>query len=375
IFSRLERAIKRLEQRGITGESIRLTDVPDITIADISRQRHYYAQALEISKSILSSSIGQPLDQGREELLMEYILGMESLFEEYCAFILKEELNKLKQNPTIRGLNGLTIEKKSYQLFKDDDVTYSSQPDHVIKSGERPVAILDSKYYAKDTNPLKGSWSRSRLLSYGFHLETDNLGMIAPLAEPDSYRFAGRSGELAIISPEEDDFSTDGLRQAVRNYLRDHVGEQEEMDVLRDLQNRPVCHPEVEASVLKDMFDKPQLQADHIVDESRAILKYIVKDARLSDEMNPRHIKRMLGENRSFQSYLRRKAKGHDIVIPFFIPASDEEAQQLVNDDDLLNERPELEGATEFIKLHCLTVDEDNCISNYKSPSPFGLKW
>lgn len=387
IFSRLERAIQRLEQRGVTGESLRLADVPDITIGDIPRQRHYYTQAVEISKSILSSSVGQPLDQGREELLMEYILGMESLFEEYSALVLEEELDKLKQPPMIRGLDGLTVEKKFYRLFEDDDVTYSSQPDHVITSDEGPVAILDSKYYGRNTNPLKDNWSRSRLLSYGFHLETDTLGMIAPLAEPDLYSFAGRSGEVALISPAGDEFSTEGLRQAVRDYLRDHIGEQHGIDVFTDLQNRQICHPEVDVSMVEDMFDKsqtsvladgfdkPQLQAERIVDKAWEILKYIVKDARLSDEMNPRNTKGWIGASRRFKPYLRREAEGYDIVVPFFLPASDEEAQQLASDEKLLKDRPELKGATEFIKLHCLTIDEDSRIADHRSPSPFGLKW
>lgn len=374
IFSRLERSLKRLKQRGITGESIRLADIPDITIADIPRQRHYYAQAIDISKSILSSSIGQPLDQGREELLMEYILGMESLFEEYSALVLEEELNQLKQNPMIRGLDGLTVKKKSYQLFEDDNITYSSQPDHVVTSDEEPVAILDSKYYEKNTNPLKDNWSRSRLLSYGFHLETDTLGMIAPLAEPDSYDFVRRSGEVTLVSPEGNEFSTEGLRQAVRDYLRDHIGEQHGEDIHRDLQNRPVCHPKVDVSVLDDVLDDSQLQAEHIIDEYWKMLQYIGK--RLSHEINnPRNTKRMMKERKSFQSYLRKETDGYDIVIPFFVPASDEEAQQLANDEELLEEQPKLNQATEFIKLHCFTVDEDNHISDYRSPSLFGLEW
>lgn len=368
IFSRLERAIKRLEQRGITGESIALSDVPNITIADIPRQRHYYSQAIEVSKSILSSSIGQPLDQGREELLMEYILGMESLFEEYSAIVLEEELNDLKQSPMIRGLDGVTVEKESYQLFKDGDITYSSQPDHVIKSADRAVAILDSKYYAKDTNPLKGSWSRSRLLSYGFHLETDKLGMIAPLAEPNSYPFAGRSGELTIISPDEDEFSTEGLRRAVRDYLRNHVGEQREMAVVTDLENRRICHPDVDASELDDVVKQSALQADRIPDDSRKILQYIVRDARLSDEVHPRDARRILGPNRKFKQYLQQEAEDYDVVVPFFLSSSDPETEQIIDEMGF-------EESSEFIKIHCLAVNENGDITDHETPSPFGFGW
>lgn len=215
-------------------------------------------------------------------------------------------------------------------MFEDDDLTSSSQPDRVITSEEDPVAVLDSKYYKKNTNPLKDNWPRSRLLSYDFHLENDTLETIAPLAESDSYSFAGRSGEVALISPEDDEYSTEGLRQAVRNYLHNHIGEHHGMDVLTDLQNRQICHPEADVSVfenvfdksqtlvLADGFDKPQLQVERIVDESREILKYIVRDVRLSDEMNPRNTKGWIGASRRFKPYLRREAEGYDIVVPSF---------------------------------------------------------
>lgn len=375
IFSRLERAVQRLEKRGVTGSSVTLSDVPEITNEDIPRQRHYYAQALEISKTILSSSIGRPLDQGREELLMEYILGMESLFEEYSSLVIEEEINELKQNPMIGGLEEVTVDKESYQLFEDDEISFSSQPDHVIKSGDDILAVLDSKYYAKGKNPLKGSWSRSRLLSYGFHLETENLGMIAPLADPDSFRFNGREGELTIISPEDGDFSTEGLRTAVRGYLRDFVGDHQDTNATVDLQNRPVCHPTVEASVLYDVFDEEELRAEHITGESRNILKYIAKDARLTDKVNPRDTTARIGASRKFKRYLREEAEGFDLVIPFFIPADDGEAEIIANDEVLLEERPSLENASEFIRIHCLELNEGGRVVDYNSPPPFGLDW
>jgi hypothetical protein len=72
---------------------------------------------------------------------------------------------------------------------------------------------------------------------------------------------------------------------------------------------------------------------------------------------------------------LQEHSEGYDIVIPFFLPSSDEEAQKLKNDDELLEERPELEDTSEFIKLHCLTLDDEGHIDAHHSPSPFGLSW
>ncbi|SET54561.1 hypothetical protein [Natrinema hispanicum] len=376
IYSRLERAIKRLESRGVTGKSVSLSDIPEITTNDIPRQRHYYAQALEISKTILSSSIGQPLDQGREELLMEYIIGMESLFEEYVGLALTEELEYLQGNPMIDGLDSFSIKKESYQLFEDDSISLRSQPDHVIRSDEGVEAVLDSKYYAKAKNPLKGSWSRSRLLSYGFHLETENLAMVAPLAEAETFKFQGRSGGLTIITPEADEFSTEGLRKAIQDYLRDRFGKQRSTNATTDLRNRPVCHPEVEASNLTDIIGEKRLTPAAVADNTRAILNYIVRDKRLSNRLNPREVRPILGANRKLQSYLENEvADGWDVVVPFFIPAGDPDAEAIAQDNELLEVRPDLGDANEYIRIHCFQVAQNGLLSDHYSPPPFGLNW
>jgi hypothetical protein len=275
----------------------------------------------------------------------------------------------------IDGLDDMAVKKESYRLFEDQRITFSSQPDHVIKSDGEPVAILDSKYYSKGRDPLKGGWSRSRLLSYGFHLNVEDLGMIAPMASPESYAFAGRSGELSIISPENENFSTEGLRKAIRKYIRDHFAVTRETNATTDLQNRKVCHPDVEASLLEDVFDEGRLRRSNIINDSREILKYIIKEARLSEKVNPRDTRKLLAANRAFKRYLREESEGYEIIIPFFISANDDEAEIISTDQELLNERPSLEEASEFIRLHCLAVDEDGLVIDYRSPPPFGLPW
>lgn len=378
IFSQLERAVNRLKHRGITGESISLGDVPKISLNDIPRQRHYYADALQISKTILSSTIGQPLDEGREELLMEYIIGMESLFEEYVTLSLNDELNRLQKMPSVIGLNDISIEKKSYRLFDDENLTFSSQPDHVILSGENDVeAVLDSKYYAKDKNPLESSWARSRLLSYGFQLQTDCLGVIAPLAEPADYVFKDRPGTFHLIAPAESHFTTEGLRKAIHVFLRDSIGEERELQATDDIRQLGVSHPNVHATSLDEALDSPTLRGNTIINDSRIILKYITTDARLSDEIHPRGTPWM-GPMRRFQAYLSEYISDYDVAIPVFISSNDPQAIKIREEvesekEDGLNDR--YDESTEFIRFHCFHLDEDGMPIEYIQPRPFSINW
>jgi 5-methylcytosine-specific restriction endonuclease McrBC regulatory subunit McrC len=373
IFSRLERVVNRLKHRGITGQSISLGDISRVNIDDIPRQRHYYADALQISKTILSSTIGQPLDEGREELLMEYIIGMESLFEEYVSLSLKDELERLQQIPSVTGLDSLSIEKKSYQLFEDETLTFSSQPDHVILTEDSDVeAVLDSKYYAKDKNPLEGSWARSRLLSYGFQLQTECLGVIAPLAEPAEYAFKERPGSLHLIAPAESQFTTEGLRRAIRDFLREVIAEEEQIQAVEDIQRLGISHPDIQANSLDEAIGSTALREDSITNDVRIILKYITSEARLSDEVNPRGTP-WVGPLRKFQTYLSEHISDYEVAIPVFISSGDPEAAKIREEKEDPDDK--YDKSTEFIRFHCFRVDEDGIPLEYTQPRPFAVNW
>ena len=371
IFSRLERAINRLRQRGITGESATLGDISKVNINELPRQRHYYADALQISKTVLSSTIGQPLDEGREELLMEYIIGMESLFEEYVALSLDEELERLQQDPSVGGLTNLSIEKKSYQLFDSSDLTFSSQPDHVVLTNDGSTeAVLDSKYYAKDKNPLEAGWARSRLLSYGFQLQTGCLGVIAPLAKPTTYTFKNRPGAVHLISPTEPQFTTEGLRKAIRDFLRDNVGESEDIRAAEDIREHSVCHPDVDVDQLEVALESPVLRGETIINDSKRILRYISKEARLSDEADPRGTQ-WVSHTREFEAYLSEYIEDYEVAIPVFISSTEPDAANIRSK----KESDGVDGSTEFIRFHCFQLNEDGSPTEYSEPIPFGINW
>lgn len=376
IFSRLERALNRLNQRGITGESVSMGNVSEISQHDIPRQRHYYDDALQISKSILSSTIGQPLDEGREELLMEYIIGMETLFEEYVALSLDEELAKLQKIPIFTGLDDITIEKKSYQLFEDEKLTYSSQPDHVILDQDNaPVAVLDSKYYAKDSNPIESGWARSRLLSYGFQLQTDCLGVIAPLANPTVYEFKNRPGIINIIAPDGSEFNTEELRDAVNNFLHETIGEENDLPAIPDIEQFTICHPNASASSLEEALNLSVLHGDAISNDARVILKYITTDGRLSDEVSRGRGTPWLDPLSKFSQYLSENVEKYDIAVPVFIGGDSPKAKQIREEKADKEDDETYDNSSEFIKFHCFNLDGGGMPIDYNEIDPFVLSW
>ena len=377
IFWRLERALNRLNQRGITGKSISMGDVSEISRHDIPRQRHYYDDALQISKTILSSTIGQPLDEGREELLMEYIIGMDSLFEEYVGLLLDEELSKLQKIPIFTGLDNLSIQKKSYRLFADKDLTYSSQPDHVILNEDNnAMAVLDSKYYAKDSNPIKSGWARARLFSYGFQLQTDCLGVIAPLAEPNEYEFKNRPGTLNIIAPGESGFTTEKLRESINTFLHEKIGEENELPAIPDIEQFNVCHPNASASSLEEALNLSVLHGDAISDDARVILKYITTDGRLSDEVSRGRGTSWLGPLNKFSRFLSENIEKYDIAVPVFISSNEPKADQIREKKAADKEDDETyDDSSEFIKFHCFNLDDSGMPTDYEQIDPFVLSW
>lgn len=369
IFSRLERAISQLEQRGVTGKSINILDVPSVAVEDIPRQRDYYTDALQISKTILSSTIGQPLDEGREQLLMEYIIGMDSLFESFVGLVIEEEIERLQSIPFVSGFERVNVKKPSYRLFEDDSLSKFVQPDHVVSVDGAPVAVLDSKYYAESKSPLDGSWARSRLLAYGFRLETDTLGMIAPLATPERHAFQDRPGALHVIAPEGDNFTTEQLQIAIKQFLKSEIGEHEDLSMKKMLNTQPVCHPSISVDSWEECLQESRLRPRELYDSAIDILKYATSDARLSDEVNPRST-RYFEQRQEFESYIENEIDQYDIALPFYIASSDDRAEEIRSSWDSTDENPD-----EFIEFHCFVLDDDRVVTSYEVPAPFDMVW
>ena len=197
--------------------------------------------------------------------------------------------------------------------------------------------------------------------------------MIAPLATPERFKFKQRSGSVHIISPEAEEFTTDGIKTAIREFIEGSIAEKSDTGIVSDLQSRPICHPDVNTSDIDEIISDPKLSTESLVDDAMEVLRYITSDARLSDEVGPRGTPYM-SPLRKFKGYLRQQSEDYDIVVPFFISSSDSEAAEIRNDDDILEQNSGLEECDEFIRIHCLTI-EDGMITECDTPAPFGISW
>ena len=366
IFSRVEDAIRRLEDHGITGNNDRFSSFTDVSLADLPRQRHYYSEAINISKTILSSSIGEPLDHGQQDLTMDYILSMESLFEKYSLLVLKEQLQRIEENPRYASIDNVTIDKESHQIFSDtNDFTY--QPDHVVRRNGDPVAVIDSKYYAEDHDPLKDNWGRSRLFSYAYHLQTDRLAFLCPLGTPQRHQFAERPGELEVVTT-EDRFSIEGYKTCIRDYLCSVLDIGTDTILSDNLRNFQVCHPDVTATSLDDVLGNKQLERESVLDSSFSIFKHIVN--RHSDDVSRiDNFSNWHTTYKQFQSYLKEQSPGYDYIVPLFIPLDTDievwEYEEEPDSDSADKERGER------LLLHRIVVNDSDELVDWDVVKPF----
>ncbi|WP_138007007.1 5-methylcytosine restriction system specificity protein McrC [Halalkalirubrum salinum] len=218
IFSEVHREIERLEAMGVDSGLSRIDEYRRITLGDLPKQRQYYRKAFDVAKAVLSSSLGQQLKDGPRELVVDYVLNMESLFEQYSQVVIERELSYIKSYDHFDSLaNVKAASSPSVNPFEGEN-KISHQPDHALQQGDETIAVLDSKYYAEGHDPVKESPSRSRLFSYAYLLHADKLAFLCPLLEPRRRRVTQTGAELEIVSP-TGDFSLDKYDEVVHKYL------------------------------------------------------------------------------------------------------------------------------------------------------------
>ncbi|MFK5604890.1 5-methylcytosine restriction system specificity protein McrC [Haloferax volcanii] len=241
IFSEVHREVQRLEGMGVSSGLGRMDGYRRLTLYDLPKQRRYYRKAFDISKAIMSSSLGQQLRDGPRELVVDYVLNMESLFEQYSQVVVERELNRVKSYDHLNELADVTpVRSPSVNPFEGEYEVYH-QPDHAVQEGEETLAVLDSKYYAEGHDPVKESSSRSRLFSYAYLLHADRLAFLCPLLEPKRRRITQTNAELQIVSP-EGEFSLDGYDAVVHEYLHDVLVERvPELEAFRAVSENKLC--------------------------------------------------------------------------------------------------------------------------------------
>ncbi|WP_146418349.1 5-methylcytosine restriction system specificity protein McrC [Haloarcula hispanica] len=249
IFSEVHREVERLESMGVGSGLDRMDAYRQLSLHDLPTQRQYYRKAFDVAKAIMSSSLGQQLRDGPRELVVDYVLNMESLFEQYSQVVIERELSDIKSYDHLDELDDVTpVRSPSVNPFEGEGKV-SHQPDHALQEGEETLAVLDSKYYAEGHDPVKDSSSRSRLFSYAYLLHTDRLAFLCPLLEPKRRRVVQTGAELQILSPDE--FSLEEYDSVVHGYLHEVLVEDvPELDAFRAVAEYELCLDGVDESDL-----------------------------------------------------------------------------------------------------------------------------
>ncbi len=241
IFSEVHREVERLEGLGVSSGLDRLDEYRRISLGDLPKQRQYYRKAFDVAKAVLSSSLGQQLKDGPRELVVDYVLNMESLFEQYSQVVIERKLSTIKSYDHLDALADVTpVRSPSVNPFEGESQIYH-EPDHALQEGDETIAVLDSKYYAEGHDPVKESPSRSRLFSYAYLLHSDRLAFLCPLLDPRRRRVAQTGAELSIVSP-DDDFTREAYDMAVYEYLYDIlVDDHPELEAFRAVYEERLC--------------------------------------------------------------------------------------------------------------------------------------
>ncbi len=250
IFSEIHREVARLERLGVDSGLERMDEYRRLSLSDLPKQRQYYRKAFDVSKAIMSSSLGQQLKDGPRELVVDYVLNMESLFEQYSQVVIERQLNYVKSYDYLGELDDVTpVRSPSVNPF-DGEEKIRHQPDHAIQEGEETIAVLDSKYYAEGHDPVKESPSRSRLFSYAYLLHAEHLGFLCPLLKPKRRTVTQTDAELSVISPNEG-FSLEGYDHAVHKYTHNVlIREYPELEAFWAVAENRLCLDGVDESEL-----------------------------------------------------------------------------------------------------------------------------
>jgi len=252
LFSEVHREVQRLEGMGVESGLDRMDAYRRLSLADLPKQRRYYQKAFDVAKAVMSSSLGQQLRDGPRELVVDYVLNMESLFEEYSQVVISNELEGIKAYDYLDDLTDVTaVDSPTVNPFADEGQIYH-EPDHALQEGSETIAVLDSKYYAEGHDPVKESPSRSRLFSYAYLLDTDRLAFVCPLLEPKRRRVAQTGAELQIVSPEAE-FTLERYDDVVHEYLYEVLVERApEIKAFRAVSENQLCLDGVDASDLSE---------------------------------------------------------------------------------------------------------------------------
>lgn len=231
IMARVHTEVERMEGYGIDSTPAEYSMYTAFSLSELPQQREYYEEAIEVSQSILSSSLGRKI--GPQELTVDFLLNMNDLFEEYTQVRLEQILADIKKFDYYNEISDVQVKHepkypvfRSSQPFKGDP---HHKPDHVLvdTGGESPyegltgevIAVMDSKYYK--TRPLKKPNLRHQLLAYRELTATDYLAFVTPEAKQLTH--TTHSGAAVAELGCTEAFNLDAFDATLRQYVEDRL--------------------------------------------------------------------------------------------------------------------------------------------------------
>lgn len=218
LLSMIHREVERMEEQGIQSSQKRVGEYRRLSFRDLPQNRHYYRRAFHTAQSLLSSTLLGQIGGGPEELLVDYALSMNALFEEYTHRVLIRTVNALADIDHLEQLSAVTCQHEAPLYPYAHTTAVRHEPDHLLCDDGETIAVLDSKYYREGRNPATESEPRSRMFAYAYLTETDRMAFLCPHLRPDRLPVQYTGGEIRIVSP-DDDFTCDEYRAVIREYL------------------------------------------------------------------------------------------------------------------------------------------------------------
>ncbi|HET7324869.1 MAG TPA: hypothetical protein VFJ06_11095 [Halococcus sp.] len=218
LLSMVHQEVERMEELGIQSSQKQIGTYRRLSLHDLPRQRQYYRRAFHATQSVLLSTLLGQAGGGPEELLVDYALSMNTLFQDYSNRVLNRKVDALRRIDYLDQLSGVKCasEPSIHPFAGNNEARH--QPDHLLTDGDETLAVLDSKYYRAGKNPANDSASRSRMFAYAYLTETDRMAFLCPQYHTIRLPVQHTGAEIAVVSP-DDEFTCEVYEALIRTYI------------------------------------------------------------------------------------------------------------------------------------------------------------
>ncbi|WP_135855236.1 5-methylcytosine restriction system specificity protein McrC [Halorussus salinus] len=299
IFSEVQEKVRYLEERDISSSSSDIREYSQITVGSLPPQRAYYQRAIEISKTILSSAIGEPMTGGEKHLTMDYLINMDSLFQEYSQIVLERQIDKISSELTDESDIEIRNEEKTSPY---SDIDTHIRPDHLLVKDNDIISILDTKYYSGGVNPVRNLENRNQMYRYSTILNVDEMVFLCPETKPVEHKITPSGKVMKVVSPT--DFTTENYEASIREYLEDTFNLSTiEKELFEKIEQGHICGIGAPNRAPSEILSMPELS----LPINKSFLREIQKDFIKIDDSLPKfaYIRRKYGFRNPFYQNIR----------------------------------------------------------------------